>query len=365
MKYFQKSFLLLFTVICSVNTFGQSPNTKVKVVGVVDGDTITVRNRDKSQNQLHVIGIDAPELSQPWGAEARKKLASLILNKKVNVRFYQSVMTGEFRVRIFHKNQDVGLQLVRSGYAWCEQEGLKELQDYCPAEQHARQNKSGLWNDAAAQSPRDFRNAEAARRELVIPESRKNGFTFIGEVTNILDGATINILNKDNYPMVICINQMETPEPGQPKAELAERHLGDLMLNKQVRVVISGHGRDCYSGDVYLNDTNVNLQMVRDGVAWANQDYSYPEGYLIYQQAEAAARDEKRGIWMDENPVSPWVYRRTLESTEVTGDSGNGFIISDGLNSTRKTVRVKSYTRNNGAAVRSYTRRETGTRTDN
>src|SRR6185436_5741433 len=64
---------------------------------------------------------------------------------------------------------------------------------------------------------------------------------------------------------------------------------------------------------VFLNDIDVGSQMIRDGVAW--YDTTVITGLSvgdqnIYAQCEQAARSEKRGLWADQNPVSPWEFRK-------------------------------------------------------
>jgi micrococcal nuclease len=50
---------------------------KAHVVEVIDGDTF------KTQYIIRLEGVDAPELSQSGGEEAKQKLESLILDKDI------------------------------------------------------------------------------------------------------------------------------------------------------------------------------------------------------------------------------------------------------------------------------------------
>ena len=47
----------------------------VRVVGVSDGDTITVLTADKKQIRVRLVGIDAPESRQAYGERAKQKLS--------------------------------------------------------------------------------------------------------------------------------------------------------------------------------------------------------------------------------------------------------------------------------------------------
>ena len=56
-----------------------------KVVGVSDGDTITVLDASKRQHKVRLDGIDAPESSQDFGSRAKQSLSDLVFGKTVTV----------------------------------------------------------------------------------------------------------------------------------------------------------------------------------------------------------------------------------------------------------------------------------------
>lgn len=106
---------------------------------------------------------------------------------------------------------------------------------------------------------------------------------------------------------------IDTPDKEQPYGEVSRQHLSDLILNQFVVVEYSGLGiHALIVGRVLLRETDVGAQMIRDGVAWYDRPYDTiltESQRQVYAACELAARAEHRGIWQDQNPVSPWEFR--------------------------------------------------------
>ena len=56
-----------------------------KVVGITDGDTITVLEADKTEHKVRLMGIDAPESKQDFGNQSKQALSNYIYQKEVTV----------------------------------------------------------------------------------------------------------------------------------------------------------------------------------------------------------------------------------------------------------------------------------------
>ena len=52
---------------------------------------------------------------------------------------------------------------------------------------------------------------------------------------------------------------------------------------------------------------NVNTELVRQGMAWVYRKYTDDERLYVL---ESEAKQAKRGLWLDENPIPPWEWRR-------------------------------------------------------
>lgn len=139
--------------------------------------------------------------------------------------------------------------------------------------------------------------------------------TLFGKVTEIEDGDTITIICLKR-PLRVRLMAIDAPEKEQPYAEAARQHLSDLILNQLVVVEYSGLGENTLIvGKVFLKEMDVGAQMMRDGVAWYDRNYDAmltENQREVYAASELAARTEHRGIWKDQNPVSPWEFREAL-----------------------------------------------------
>ena len=133
--------------------------------------------------------------------------------------------------------------------------------------------------------------------------------TFHGEVISVLDGDTIEVLH-NNRAERIRLNGIDCPEKGQAFSKRAKQAASDLTFRKDVTLLT--HGLDKYGrtlADVLLLDgTNVNHELVKDGWCWWYRKYA--PGDTVLEGLERDAREAKKGLWADPQPVPPWVYRK-------------------------------------------------------
>ena len=133
-----------------------------RVVGVSDGDTITVLADGQRQFRIRLSGIDAPEKKQAFGAIAKQTLSHQVYGKPVLVEWSKVDRYGRIVGRIELGGRDVNLQQVREGSAWVYTQYLRDLPEadrrlYLEAEQQAREERRGLWRDAAPEPPWQWR----------------------------------------------------------------------------------------------------------------------------------------------------------------------------------------------------------------
>jgi endonuclease YncB( thermonuclease family) len=81
-----------------------------RVVGLSDGDTITVLDDAKSQHKIRFAGIDAPEKGQAFGERAKQSLSELVFQKRVEARCHKKDRYGREVCTVFASVRDVGLE---------------------------------------------------------------------------------------------------------------------------------------------------------------------------------------------------------------------------------------------------------------
>lgn len=145
-----------------------------RVVGVADGDTITVLDANHQQHKIRLAGIDAPEKDQPFGQRSKQAMSALVFGKEVDVqwnkhdkykRIVGKVMVQPSDCPTCPKTLDSSLAQLTVGLAWWYQKYAKEQSPedagrYEFAEHEARAKRVGLWVDGHPAPPWDWRKGE-------------------------------------------------------------------------------------------------------------------------------------------------------------------------------------------------------------
>lgn len=158
--------LSILVFLCCLNA--SASTITGRVVGVSDGDTITVLSQDQAQHKIRLAGIDAPEKAQPYGQKSKESLSDLVYRKDVVVEFEKVDRYGRKVGKILLGGQDMNLEQIRRGLAWFYRAYGSELSMsdqhlYDEAESLARRNRAGLWRERAPVEPWEFRAAGRGR----------------------------------------------------------------------------------------------------------------------------------------------------------------------------------------------------------
>jgi endonuclease YncB( thermonuclease family) len=158
--------LLIFFVFCCAAP-AQGMVLRALVSEVHDGKTLTVTIGTNRKLTVVLAGVDVPEIKQEYSEAARQHLASLVLNKDVEVEFTEMRVTNVVG-KVYCKRIDVGLQVIRDGVAWYDPANDHDLTElecrlYGEAQQLARNEQRGLWHDGTPMPPWEWRRAQAAK----------------------------------------------------------------------------------------------------------------------------------------------------------------------------------------------------------
>jgi len=129
-----------------------------------------------------------------------------------------------------------------------------------------------------------------------------------GRAVGVHDGDTLTVLTAGNVQIKVRLVEIDAPELKQPFGQQSKQALSALVFGKDVE--IRATGKDRYGrtlARVFVDGTDVNLAMVKAGMAWRFDKYS-KDG--AFQTAQEGARAAKRGLWRDPSPIQPWEWRK-------------------------------------------------------
>lgn len=134
-----------------------------RVVGVSDGDTITVLDDNKQRHVIRLMGIDAPEKAQAFGQKAKESLSELVFDRDVSVTWFKRDRYGRTVGQVRLDDTDVCLEQIKLGLAWHYKQYQREQSEddrsrYADAEKEARSARIGLWVDDKPTEPSKFRH---------------------------------------------------------------------------------------------------------------------------------------------------------------------------------------------------------------
>ncbi len=148
-----------------------------KVIGVADGDTITIlqiSGDTKTPRKIRISGIDAPEKAQAYGAVSKGAMSQLAFGSGAIAECRTTDRYGRSVCLVRVKGIDVGLRMIELGMAWhykkyANTQPREEAVSYALLENAARAAKQGLWRDvdtvAPPMPPWDWRKAKKSQEQ--------------------------------------------------------------------------------------------------------------------------------------------------------------------------------------------------------
>ena len=136
---------LLILVFALLPAYAQDQNFSGRVVGITDGDTLTILTASTEQVRIRLAEIDTPEKGQPYGNRSQQTLSTLTFQKEIFAKYVDTDRYGRIVARLYVDDLDISAEMVRLGAAWVYRyystdESLRAL------EKQAQQSGVGLWS---------------------------------------------------------------------------------------------------------------------------------------------------------------------------------------------------------------------------
>ncbi|MDO5654610.1 MAG: thermonuclease family protein [Flavobacteriaceae bacterium] len=147
--------------------------------------------------------------------------------------------------------------------------------------------------------------------------STKDSLRISAKIVGITDGDSVDALYNGELLLKIRLAHIDAPEKrgNQPFWQKSKQKLSDLCFGQIVILTAKLNKNGTFESDrngrmiatIYnQNQENVNMQMVKSGMAWHFKKYSADSRY---HKLEQQARQSKLGIWSDKNPIPPHDFR--------------------------------------------------------
>lgn len=141
---------------------GHADTVTGRVIGVTDGDTLTLLDRHNTQHKIRLQGIDAPEKRQDWGRRSMQNLSSLTFGRNVTAECGKVDRYRRNICKIIVNGHDANLAQLEAGMAWwyrgyAREQTPEDRATYEKAEASAKAANRGLWSTPDAEPPWEWR----------------------------------------------------------------------------------------------------------------------------------------------------------------------------------------------------------------
>jgi endonuclease YncB( thermonuclease family) len=153
---------LVLVIFLFLSTLANAKTIEGLVVGVADGDTITVLDQQKNTYKIRLQGIDAPEKKQAFGEKSKQSLHDLVHSKQVRIEYDKEDKYGRIVGKVTVDDVDICLQQLLLGMAWHykkyqNEQSVSDRALYSETEMKSKSLKLGLWTDDTPMPPWEFR----------------------------------------------------------------------------------------------------------------------------------------------------------------------------------------------------------------
>ncbi|WP_434779343.1 thermonuclease family protein [Neisseria sp. Ec49-e6-T10] len=171
--------LLLFPILLLFLSLAQAESYYCKVNDVIDGNNLICQKDHSNNIKIKICQTEAPELTQPFGEEAKNFLTEWLLNKEVYIQTYKETGNQTVYANVILEGKvsiDISIALLEMGLAWnspfCHRDEFDSEQTpihlydqpkifknsfYHRKESQAKEKKLGLWSTSNPTPPWKWR----------------------------------------------------------------------------------------------------------------------------------------------------------------------------------------------------------------
>lgn len=146
--------ILLFLV--PVYIFCDTTTIYGKVIGISDGDTLSMLDGYNQQHKIRLSDIDAPEKAQDFGKASKKNLSNLCFGKNAKAIIKSQDRYNRDIATVYCDGVEANYAQVKTGHAWFYDNYSNNLK-YKYAELYARANNLNLWSIKNVVAPWEYR----------------------------------------------------------------------------------------------------------------------------------------------------------------------------------------------------------------
>jgi micrococcal nuclease len=134
--------------------------------------------------------------------------------------------------------------------------------------------------------------------------------TLTGKVIGVKDGDTVVVIDAANTQTTLRLAEVDCPEKKQAFGTKAKQFTSDAVYLKEVKYIVTDTDRYGRSiAKIYYDDNKyLSAEIIRNGFGWQYKQYSTSK---LLANLEQEARANKRGLWVDPNPIYPSDFRKS------------------------------------------------------
>lgn len=134
--------------------------------------------------------------------------------------------------------------------------------------------------------------------------------TLTAKVVGIKDGDTVVVLDSLNNQITLRLAEVDTPEKSQAFGTKAKQFTSDQIYLKTIKYVVTDTDRYGRSiAMIYYDEDSkyLSAEIIKAGMGWHYKRYSTSKELAKF---EDNAKKNKIGLWVDNNPIAPWEFRK-------------------------------------------------------